>query len=907
MSCPRLFPAVLLLLVPAALDTAAAQAVRATRADRPAGERRTLVAVRVQGAAPRLDGVLNDEAWRLAQPATGFVQRSPTPGAPATLRTEARVLYDDNALYVAVRMDDPHPDSIAAPVGRRDLSGVPSDWAHVMIDSYNDRRTAFRFSVNPAGVRGDALLSGDTGEDTGWDAVWESATRTDAQGWTAEFRIPLSQLRFTAGGADSAGAPGERVWGVQITREVARRSEVDDWSEVRGDRNGFVSQFGELAGLAGVRPVRRLEVLPYSVARVTRAPGDGADPFYHRSDGAGTLGADVKYGLTSNLTLTATVNPDFGQVEADPSQVNLTAFESFYAEQRPFFTEGADIFSFDLAFPYALRGTGFRDDQPFYSRRLGRAPQGSNPDSALWADRPDVTRILGAAKVSGKTSRGWSIGALDALTAREDVRYRVAGPERSSMVEPLTNYAVGRLERDFSGGNGALGGIATAVNRRLEGAPGLEFLPTAAYLAGLNGRYRFGSGRFEARASVLGTRVSGSTEAITGIQQRAGHYFQRPDAGHLHLDSTRTSLAGWLANARVEKSGGGYLRGGLYAHARSPGLEMNDIGYQRTTDRVLQGGWIGYNHYDPQGPFRSWEMNLNGWNGYSFGGERLGTGMNANGGGTFRSNWGLWFNADHEFPALNADVLRGGPAVAAPAYTAGSVTLITDDRKVVSGRVYGGGWREWESGGGGWNTGAYATVRPSGRFRLSLGPDVSRDRDEWAYVATATAGGNAAAPHYVLAGLDQTTVSLTTRLDYAFTPRLTLEMYAQPFVATGHYAGFEEVVSPRAGRFGDRFHRYGGELSLADGVYGVTPQGATAPAYTWSQPDFNVKELRGNLVLRWEYRPGSTLFVVWSQGRQNYDDPGSFRLGRDFGRLFDGNRSPPTNVLLLKVNYWLNL
>jgi hypothetical protein len=904
MKCLRLLPAALVLLL-AALEAAAAQG-RAERVSTP-GERRTLTAARLSGAAPRLDGALSDEAWSLAQPASGFVQRSPTPGAPATLRTEARVLYDDAALYVSVRMDDPHPDSIAAPVGRRDLAGVSSDWAHVILDSYNDRRTAFRFSVNPAGVRGDALLSGDTGEDPGWDAVWETATRVDEQGWTAEFRIPLSQLRFTAPGSDSAGARAGQVWGLQITREIARRSEVDDWSEVRRDRSGFVSQFGELAGLSGVRPVRRLEVLPYTVARLTRAPGTRADPFYRSSDGAGSLGADVKYGLTSNLTLTATVNPDFGQVEADPSQVNLTAFESFYAERRPFFTEGADIFSFDLAFPYGVRGNGFRNDQPFYSRRLGRAPQGPNPDGALFADRPDVTRILGAAKVSGKTSRGWSIGLLNALTSRESVRFMDGGPERSAMVEPLTNYAVGRLERDFDGGNSAVGGIATAVNRHLDGAPGLSFLTSAAYLAGLNGRHRFGGGHYEARASVLGTHVSGSAEAVAGIQRRAGHYFQRPDADHLCFDPTRTSLSGWLANARVEKTGGGYLRAGLYGHARSPGLEMNDVGYQRTTDWLLQGGWIGYNHYDPQGAFRGWEINLNGWNGYSFGGERLGTGLNVNGGGTFRSNWGLWFGGDHELPALRADILRGGPAVSAPAQTSASVTLISDDRKVVSGRVYTGGWREWASRGGGWNAGAYATVRPSGRFRLSLGPDVSRGRDAWAYVATAAEEGSAGAPHYVMAGLDQTTVSLTSRLDYAFTPRLTLEFYAQPFVATGRYTGFKEVVSPRAGGFADRFRPYGGELSVDGGVYGVTEAGGATPAYTWSQPDFNVKELRSNLVLRWEYRPGSTLFLVWSQGRQNYDDPGSFRLDRDFGRLFDADRSPSTNVLLLKVNYWLGL
>lgn len=896
----RLLPAALLLL-PAVMHPAAAQGPAAAGEQPLPGARRSVAAVRLTAAAPRLDGVLSDDAWRLAPPAASFVQRSPDPGAPATLRTEARILFDNAALYVGVRMFDPHPDSIAAPVGRRDLEGVSSDWAHVIIDSYNDRRTAFRFSVNPAGVRKDALHSGDTGEDPGWDAVWESAVRVDEEGWSAEYRIPLSQLRFSASNEE-----GARVWGLQITREIARRNEVDDWSAVRPDRNGFVSQFGELAGLSGLRTVRRLEVLPYTVGRLTRAPGEGADPFYRQNDVLGTLGGDVKYGLTSRLTLTGTVNPDFGQVEADPSQVNLTAFESFFAERRPFFTEGSDIFAFDVSFPYAARGNAFSDDQPFYSRRLGRTPQAGNPVDAGFYDRPEVTRILAAAKVSGKTAGGWSLGMIDAVTAREEVRYLEGGLSRAAVVEPATNYLVARVARDFNGGTSALGGIATAVNRGLDGDPQLAFLPDAAYVVGVDGRHRFGGGRYEARGSLLGTRVAGGEDAIAGIQQRAGHYFQRPDAAHLRLDPDRTALGGWLADAKVEKTGGGYTRGGLYAHARSPGLEMNDTGFQRTTDWVLQGAWLGYNHFDPQGVFRGWEANLNAWNGYSFGGERLATGLNLNGGGTFKNNWGLWLAADHEFGALRTDLLRGGPAIISPGNTFVNATLISDDRRVVSGRVYGGRWWEYETTGSGYNAGMYATVRPSGRFRLSVGPDFARGRDPWAYVTAAgDAGGSV--PHYVMASLDQTTVSLTTRLDYAFTPRLTLELYAQPFVATGRYTRFQEVTAPRAGRFRDRLRPYGPELRLTDGVYGVGGDGDGEPEYSWGQPDFNVKELRSNLVLRWEYRPGSTLFLVWSQGRQNYDGPGSFRLDRDFGRLFDGGRSPSTNILLLKVNYWLNL
>ncbi|HEU0053580.1 MAG TPA: DUF5916 domain-containing protein [Longimicrobium sp.] len=662
--------------------------------------RRVTTAARLTGQAPKLDGVLDDAAWAQATAFTDFVQRTPNPGQPSTLRTEAKVLYDDAALYVAVRAFDPHPDSIQAPIGRRDLAGISSDWVHVMVDSYNDKRTAFRFSVNAAGVQKDAFHSNDTNEDLGWDAVWESAARVDGEGWVAEYRIPLSQLRFSASSTDGGGAG--QVWGLNVSREIARKSEVSDWAAIRPDRPGFVSQFGELQGMAGLRSVRRLEVLPYTVARVTRAPEPGNDdPFYHRNDPFGSVGADLKYGLTSNLTLTATINPDFGQVEADPSEVNLSGFESFFAERRPFFTEGSDIFRFDIGFPYFVRSTGFRNDQPFYSRRLGRAPQAGNPGGFDFYDRPLATTILGAAKVSGKTSTGWSIGILDALTGEESVRYMDGARERTAPVEPLTNYFVGRAIKDFNGGNSAVGGIVTATHRDTPDDPRLAFLTDAAYLVGLDLRHRFGKGSYELRGSVLGTNVQGGEDAIAGIQLRQGHLFQRPDADHLEFDPTRTSLSGWLADVKVEKVGGGYLRGGLYAHARSPGLEMNDVGFERSTDWILQGAWVGWNHFDASGPFRRWDVNFNAWNGNSFGGEHLTTGFNVNGSFNLKNNWGAWFGSDNELEALRADILRGGPAMTGPAYSSFNAGFFSDGRRRLSGEIYGDGWREWETSGGG--------------------------------------------------------------------------------------------------------------------------------------------------------------------------------------------------------------
>ncbi|HEX6749172.1 MAG TPA: DUF5916 domain-containing protein [Longimicrobium sp.] len=894
-------PALLLLYTPAIVAAQSQQAARTT-ATAAAEARKPATALRITGEAPKLDGVLDDAAWTQAQPLGDFIQRRPNPGAPATLRTEARVAYDDAAIYVAVRAFDPHPDSIVAPVGRRDLGGVSSEWIHVIIDSYNDKRTAFRFSANPAGVQKDVFHSNDYNEDVGWDAVWEVATKVDSAGWSAEYRIPLSQLRFSS----RAGGDAGQTWGFQVIRDIARRSETDDWAPVRPDRNGFVSQFGEVSGITGLHSGRRLEVLPYTLGRLTRAPNRPGDPFYSSNQAVGGMGADIKYGLTSNLTLTATINPDFGQVEADPSQVNLTAFETFFSERRPFFTEGSDIFRFGVSFPYWVRSGGFGNDQPFYSRRLGRAPQAADP-AADWSERPQNTTILGAAKISGKTAGGLSIGILNALTAREETRFMDAGgSERSAIVEPLTNYFVGRVIQDFHGGQSAVGAIVTATARDLDGSDSrLSLLTRDAFLAGVDGRHRFGGGNYEVRASVLGTLVRGSTDAISRIQLSPGHYFQRPDASDVQFDPTRTSLGGWLADVKVEKEAGGHLRGGLYAHARSPGLEMNDLGFQRSTNWFLQGGWIGWNHFEPGKVFRNWNVNFNAWNGYNFAGERLTTGMNTNGFFALQNNWSAWWGNDTEFPALRTDILRGGPAFIGPAYTHYNAGINSDGRKRISGDIWFDGYNEWSTVGKNWSVGTDLTLRAGARLRVSAGPSVSWGRDPWIYVATAL--DDAGDPHYVFSDIRQHSVSLTTRASYAFTPKLTLDFYAQPFVATGEYGGLKEVTDPKAHDFDDRFSMFGSALSLEDGVYSVDRDGDGTADFSFGQPDFNYKALRTNTVLRWEYRPGSTFYVVWSHGRENFEPSGRFRFGRDFGRLFDSARSPGTNVLLVKFNYWLNL
>lgn len=855
------------------------------------GASRVLEAARVGNPSPTIDGRLDEPAWAAAAAATDFIQIEPNAGSPAALRTEVRVLYDDEALYVGARMFDGSPDSIVARLGRRD-DDLYSDWFHVAIDSYYDRRTAFAFGVNPRGVRQDVILYNDRQDDKSWDAVWDAAARIDSLGWTAEFRIPLSQLRFNHG----RNEPGEgRVWGINFRRVIARLGEESLWAPTYPNSPGIVSLFGELRGLHGLTPPRRLEILPYSVARVKRAPGASGDPFHEPTALESSLGADLKYGLASNLTLTATFNPDFGQVEADPSVVNLTAFETFFEERRPFFVEGSEIFRFPL-------GPGDNNQELlFYSRRMGRTPQGAVPPEAAFTQRPEATTILGAVKLSGKTADGWSLGFLDAVTAPEHARYAdERGVQGRVPVEPLANYAAGRIMKDFRRGQSGMGAIFTSTHRDL-GDARLRFLNSAAYAGGVDFRHRFGGGNYEVQGWLLGSHVRGSTDAIARVQRAAGHYFQRPDAHHLTYDTTRTALSGYAASLLLGKMGGGHWVWAFGGMARSPGFEVNDLGFQQAADFAGAFGFVGHRQFRAGEIFRRWGLNLSTWTVWSFGGERLQSGGNVNGNFELVNFWGGYAGLNRQLGGLSTSALRGGPAIVQPPRTNAWLGVYSDRRKRVSGELNVNLSFEDETGGHQLAIRPGITMRPSERLQLSLRPSVSWNLDPWQYVTSRQADGGR---HYLFARLDQTTVSLTTRLNYTLTPNLSLQLYAQPFVSAAHYTEFRKVMDPRAERFAERFRTYpAGELTYDPGTqrYGVLrPDGSAA--FSFQNPDFNFKQFRSNLVLRWEYRAGSTLYLVWSQGRTDFARDGSFRLTRDVDQLFG---AAGTNVLLLKVNYWM--
>ncbi len=877
----------LLLTVPVgAQQTAPPDSNQADGGDPKGSSRAPLVlpAVRIHGEAPRIDGILDDEAWKLAPVATDFIQLEPNEGQPATERTEVRVLYGDDALYVAFRAFDSSPDSIAAQLTRRDQNSY-SDRVHVLIDSYFDRRTAFHFAVNPLGVKQDFYRYDDIHEDSSWDAVWEAATRIDDQGWTAEIRIPYSQLRF--------GNQDPQTWGINFGRDIARRNEMSLWAPIRQSDAAVVSRSGELRGLTGLGSPRRVELRPFSLARLSRAPGDDSNPFYRSNDVFASGGLDLKYGLTNDLTLDLTVNPDFGQVEADPAQVNLTAFETFYPERRPFFIEGAGIFNFGIGIGNGDMGS----ESLFYSRRIGRPPQGSADPRGGHAESPDLTTILGAWKVSGKTQGGWSIGLLHAVTAEETARIATGdGARLEEPVEPLTNYGVARFQRDFREGRSAVGFIGTATNRHKDVADDL-LLRSGAYTGGLDVRHRFGrDNRFEVNGYLLGSHVRGSPEALELTQRAPSRYFHRPDANHLEYDPGKTSMSGWAGNLELFKMGGGYWKWATAAVVKSPGFEANDLGYQRDADLVLHAAYLGYNRHNPTDRLRRWNVGVNAFHGWSFGGENLVLGSNLNGSFTLPNYWGGHAGVNREFSSFSDAALRGGPLLRTEARTNGWFGISSDERKAIRGSWNNNMSRASESDSWSASTSLNVRWRPSGRTSVSVGPFLSRNVNDAQWVQRVQAQEN----HYVLGRMDQKTLGLTGRMDLTFSPDLTLQLYAQPFVSAGEYSAFQQVADPRARSYHDRFSPV--EVALVNGEYRADLNG-DGTAERFRNPDFNVRQFRSTAVLRWEYRPGSLLYLVWSQGRNHFSRDGRFQVTESLGDLF---RQDAENVLMLKVSYWIS-
>ncbi|WP_412070249.1 DUF5916 domain-containing protein [Rubrivirga sp. IMCC43871] len=858
-----------------------------------------------------LDGRLDEAAWADAPVASGFVQFRPSPGDAASERTEARVLYDGTAVYIGMRMHESRPDGIGAPLGRRDAN-LTGDWAMVALDSYHDGRTAFVFALNPAGVQRDFLLYDDVNEDDSWDAVWAGAASQDETGWTAEFRIPLSQLRYAAG-------QGTQEWGLQFGRTHHRTGEEAFWSPMSPDENGMVSQFGTLSGLRDLRPPRQLEIMPYVASSLTRAPGDDLDPFFADNDLDPRVGLDLKYGLTSDLTLTATVNPDFGQVEGDPSRVNLGGFELFNQERRPFFVEGTDVFSMQ-----PRRFFGMNRPSLLYTRRIGRNPQRSNfvPDEAhdavgengtVYTDSPQQSTILGAAKLSGRIG-GFSVGVLDAVTGPEYGRFMgidgdgaVVADDRA-LVEPTTNFAAARAKATL--GKTIIGLLGTSVIRSTADPAIESALPGQGTVLGFDVEHALNDD-WIINGQLAGSHVTGSASSIDRVQRSFPRLFQRPDADHLDYDPTRTSISGLTGEMNVLKSGGEHWVGSLHAEFTSPGFDANQLGFQSRADEVGIGSVIVYQQNQEQGPFQRWSANLFGGTRLNFDGDRsaLFTGGNVN--GRLKNFWGFGANGEVYAASTNDRLTRGGPIAASPGGYGLNVNGWTDDRKPVSAFAWTGLNRD-DLGGRFNGVEVGAEIRPSSSVTVRIGPELFLSGNPRQYITSDDAPGLDATfgRRYVFGEIDQTTVSLDTRVDWTFTPQLSLQVYARPFVSRGRYSNFSQMTEARQ----LDFPRFGADIGtieplFADGAdpatdqperYRVTgPDGGTTE---FGNPNFTVRSLQGNAVLRWEYRPGSALFLVWQQQRSGFSNDGGFEFDRDVSGLFT---DPVTNVFVLKLSYWL--
>ncbi len=837
---------------------------------------------------PVIDGSFEDEAWQSAGWQGGFTQYEPHNGAPATQQTQFSILFDNNNIYVAIKAFDSSPDSITRRIARRDNGD--GDIVGVGFDSYHDRLTGFAFMVNAAGVKSDFIWQRDgQSEDYTWDPVWYAATALYDWGWAAEIRIPLTQLRFriTADG----------IWGLELFRKLFRNQETSLWQHVDVNASGLVHNFGKLTGLTGIRPRKQADITPFAVGSLETLEREQGNPFATGNTWKYNGGLDAKFGITNDMTLDLTINPDFGQVEADPSEVNLTAYETFFPEKRPFFIEGNSITRFST-------GVGDGDlgnDNLFYSRRIGRSPQlraaaGENE----YVRMPRTTPIIGAAKLTGKSSGGFSVGIVEAVTAEGKALTDSLGHRRTQTVEPLTNYLVTRMMKDFGGGRSVIGGAFTNTHRFLNGA-GTDELVRSASTAGLDFSRYFGEERkwFLAGNAVISS-LNGSMKAIERVQRSAVHLYQRPDADYLTLDPSRTSLNGFGANLQGGKTGGRWNFMG-FAYIKSPGLDLNDIGYLKSADAIWAGVWSAYNFDKPFGIFRKIRPNTNLVGIWDCGGNHLLTNVNLSIYALFTNLWWTNIGGSYSSRSLSTTMLRGGPAMLMPSNLNWWINVGTSQSR----SLYASLWLNGGHGGEGYwekySAGFSMNINPGTSFSASLSPSWSVNRNNLQYV-TLAAGGD----RYILARIDQQIVSMSVRINYNITPDLTIEYWGQPFLAAMDYSRFKTVTSPRADMPDERYHTFGeNEITYVAAGNSYIVDTGDRPAYSFGNPDSNYDQFLSNLVARWEFSPGSTIYLVWSQTRSYYDTTGCFSVGRNLSSLFTSHK--PWDVFLVKFTYRFGL
>lgn len=862
--------------------------------------------VSLSTGAIKMDGKLDEEAWQRATPVTEFTEFDPDEGRPARNRTEIRFLVDGEALYIGARMfDSLGAKGVTSRLTRRDQATSPgTDWLQFIFDTYHDHVGRSWFEVNPSGAKDDIDgVSG--GGDASWDPVWIAATSIDSLGWVAELRIPFSQLRFPKDSVET--------WGLQIRRYTNRTNAMDQWAFWGKKDPGGPPFFGHLENVHVPLHAQQLELLPYVVQRAAYvkpfAPGD---PFNDGSKLATRFGGDLKYRLSSNFLLNATFNPDFGQVEVDPAVVNLSAFETSFPEKRPFFIEGAGVFSFGGFSCFFCSNVSSLS--PFYSRRIGRQPQGSI--SGDFIDRPENTTILGAAKITGRTKGGMTMGFLDAVTRRE-FAHAIAGTTSSEAeVEPLSNYFVGRGKKDFDRGRIVMGLIGTSMVRRLDDVALTNRLSKHSEQLGSDFTWASKARTYSFNGKMLFTNVDGSAPAIARLQRSSARYFQRPDRennrGGLFsngFDTTATAMRGYGGYGRFAKESGEWLFEGL-TNFRSPGYENNDIAFTTRSDYMWFGSNVVKQWTKPGSWYRNIWLDVGGQTQYNYSGDHTDQQEQI----FFQSQTPQFWSYSGFYmhrPIVSDDrMTRGGPVVLRPGFHLVNVGVNTDSRKRVSFSFGGDKSESIGSNGSNWDIFTSAELRPAANVSVSMGPsfNVSNDGRQYVRAVTDPTATTFFGTRYIFADLDQRTLAMDTRVNWTVSPAMTFQLYLQPLIASGAYDNFQEYTAPRTNSM-RVFGRDAGTVTTSgtgdSKTFTIDPDGAgPASSFTVSNPDFNFRSLRGNAVFRWEYRPGSTLFLVWTQQRQGQVSVGDFDLGRDRAALFDAH---PDNIFLVKLNYWLGL
>ena len=826
---------------------------------------RVYFAARTQ-TKPKIDGKLDDDCWQKTGTWDGdFIQQQPHQAAPPSQETEIKILYDDKYLYFGFICHDNEPEKMDPILGRRDQ--MNGDVTGIAIDSYNDNQTAFEFNLTAAGQKIDLMHLGEYGWDFEWNAVWDGKTTIGDSAWYAEMRIPFTQIRFSN--------EEEHVWGMHIWRWINRLQEESEWKLIPVDAPAMVYIFGELRGIKDIPYKRNFEVMPYVKGK-----------YISQSENNENFGAgiDGKMGVTSDFTLDYTINPDFGQVEADPSVLNLTSYEVFYDEKRPFFLEGKSILEYNAA-----------NDLVYYSRRIGHAP-GYYPDVSEneTLSLPENTSILNALKFTGKNKKGLSLGVVNSMTAKENATIYSGDESRKEAVEPFTNYFVGRLKQDFNKGSTTIGGIATSTIRNIKDEQ-LEYLADKSFVGGLDFEHNWKNRKYFVNGKSFFSSINGSEESISRLQRSSPHLYQREDAKHLEYNSSLTTLQGWGGEINAGKRSG-ILRITGNVDWRSPGVDLNDMGYMWQADYIKQETHFIYNINKPKGILLRYYLMLEQGHTWSFGGENLLDKIDATAKFTYKNYWLTTFDFYRKFNEVDTRQLRGGPSLRMDGENVGGFIFQTNSSKdlVFATKLYFLRNDDKISLRNSYDFSLSWLINDN--FSISTITGFSNEVDNSQYVKQTEVEQK---KEYVVGKIDRETLYTTLRIEYFITPELSLQYYGSPYASIGKYDSYRKVNISKSK---DLSERYSPLTISGDNL--IDEKGNGYLDFTTENPDFNFQEFRSNFVLRWEYKTGSAFYFVWTNTSSNYESVYNFSVIKSLKSL---SNLEAQNAFMIKFSYWFSL